>query len=281
MGSGIDIYAKRFELPSNIQITPRGEMPLGGIPDKRYHPRGFMGVDFAGVTVSPKSSLPIDVSDSPPKNTAIMSHEAIHLIEGRAHKISSPVTLPTSNQPTPMPAPTNIPTGSITKQQPTPASPSTGTNDSDASPSSRAAKVRALLKTKKAIENEVTQIGAISTPAPSSNIMPSSPDSPGKGKRAVYQVEHRGRVMCLMFSETHLIMSYGSQAPRTSDAIASSTHISYNDIIGADRGGSNLFRLRIWRAKPAGMEETAIELATINPHNPERFLRDLAARARG
>ena len=60
-------------------------------------------------------------------------------------------------------------------------------------------------------------------------------------------------------------MSYGSQAPKTSEHVAASTHISYNDIIGADRGDSNLFRLRIWRAKPTGMEETAIELATINP----------------
>ena len=84
-----------------------------------------------------------------------------------------------------------------------------------------------------------------------------------------------------MFSETHLIMSYGSQAPNTSDAIAASTHISCNDIIGADRGGSNMFRLRIWRAVPTGVEETAIELAALNPQNPERFLLDLAARARG
>ena len=87
--------------------------------------------------------------------------------------------------------------------------------------------------------------------------------------------------MCLMFSETHLIMSYGSQAPNTSEAIAAATHISCQDNIGADRVWNNLFRLRIWRAVPTGQEETGIELSAINPQNPERFLTDLAARVRG
>merc|ERR1711871_883811 len=61
---GIDFSSKANELPSNIQITRRGVEPMiEGSPEKRYHPRGFMGVDYAGVTVTPKGSMP-GVNDS-------------------------------------------------------------------------------------------------------------------------------------------------------------------------------------------------------------------------
>ena len=93
-----------------------------------------------------------------------------------------------------------------------------------------------------------------------------------------YRVEHRGRVMCLMFTETHLLLSYGTQPPTTADAIAASTHVAVSDIIGADVGGENLFRLRIWRNSPRGREETAIEVTALNPPNPQRFLKALADR---
>ena len=239
------------------------------------------------------------VNDSPPpKTTAVMSREAIHLIEGRAHKVSSPVVLPgptfgasASAAATTMPA--RVPSTSMTIQTTTPTTPGghsasintifSPTNrvgidgNGNNSSLSRAAQVKALIKAKKGQEKAALQSAAAATAATAPAGASPSPSSPGKGRRAVYQVEHRGRVMCLMFSETHLIMSYGSQAPNTSEAIAAATHISCQDIIGADRGGNNLFRLRIWRAVPTGVEETAIELSAINPQNPERFLTDLAS----
>ena len=97
--------------------------------------------------------------------------------------------------------------------------------------------MKALIKAKKGQEKAALQPAAAATAATAPAGASPSPSSPGKGRRAVYQVEHRGRVMCLMFSETHLIMSYGSQAPNTSEAIAAATHITCQDIIGADRGG--------------------------------------------
>jgi hypothetical protein len=102
--------------------------------------------------------------------------------------------------------------------------------------------------------------------------------APKAGKKTFFRVEHKGRVMCLMFTETHLLLSYGSNPPTTADAIAAATHVATSDIIGADVSGEHLFRLRIWRNSNRGREETAIEMHALYPPNPQRFLNALADR---